>query len=182
MTMCRIFKVDNLEFSPGYKIIMGHLKAYQKKAAFQAWEEYRKAIPDDMLATMQEIFIECRRNGFVNPHVRNDQIVFDQVTAQGSCGDTDPCTMCARECEKREAIDTEEIKKQRGASGTGYQEPLLCWQTDAKSRSGYSGNRKFQGPDMVKIRYRRGFMAGKEMLLNVDVAKGLESKNKIDYV
>lgn len=160
---------------------MGYLKTYQKKAAFQSWEEYRKTVPEDMLSTMQEIFIECRRNGFVNPHVRNDQIVFDQVIAQGSCGDTDPCTMCARECKKREDINSGEIKRQRAASGTGYREPRRCWQIEGEA-GGYSGNRAFRGAELAKVRYKRGLMGDREVLINGELADELYRKNKVDYV
>jgi hypothetical protein len=180
-TMCRIFKVSDLSDSDEYKITMGHLRAYQKKAAFQGWDEYRKVIPEDILSTMQEIFIEFRRNGFVNPHVRDDHIVFDQVIAQGSCGDTDPCTMCFRECQKRDDIDTGEIKRQRAANGPGYEEPRLCWQKKG-APMGYSGNRVFRGAELVRVRYKRGLMEDREVLINVDLADELYRKNKIDYV
>jgi hypothetical protein len=180
-TMFRILKVTTLDDSGEYKIIMGHLKTYQKKAAFQSWEEYRKSIPEDMAETMKEIFIECRRNGFVNPHVRNDQIIFDQVIAQGSCGDTDPCTMCGRECRIREGIDTGEIKRQRAANGPGYKEPRLCWQREGDV-GGYSGERIFQGTDTVKVRYKSGSMAGRTVKVSIEIAEDLIKRNKAENI
>jgi hypothetical protein len=155
---------------------MGHLKAYQKKSAFQGWDEYRKGVPEDMLETMQQLFVECRRNGFINPHVRNERIVFDQIISQGSCGDTDPCVMCDRECRKRDDIDTGEVKRQRVIHGAGYVEPRLCWQEPG--RSGYAGERPFHGADLVKVRYVRGLMGGRQVFVEEGRAGDLIKRGK----
>lgn len=56
------------------KHLIGH-----KKSRLE-WREYReKHVNADMQEILAEIFTECRVNGFVNPHVVHDRVVFDQM-------------------------------------------------------------------------------------------------------
>ena len=56
------------------KHLIGH-----KKSRLE-WREYReKHVNADMQEILAEILTECRVNGFVNPHVVHDRVVFDQM-------------------------------------------------------------------------------------------------------
>jgi hypothetical protein len=103
-----------------------HLRQYHKQGDTGKWEEYRVKVLPEILATWATIMVECRRSGFVNPHIRDDGIVFNQVTATGYCEDTDLCTMCDRECRRREAIETGEDKRAR-LHNPDYKEDPPCW-------------------------------------------------------
>lgn len=128
-TMCRILKVSNVEDSPHHRAIVGMLDAYEKAGDFRKWDEFRKSFTEALLEVWGLIMVECRRNGFINPHVRKGKIVFNQVyPAWGNPIDdqTDLCTMCGRECERRTMLESGEVKR-RKAFKPEYQEPAPCW-------------------------------------------------------
>lgn len=125
-TMCRIFRCQSLVDSLDYDVMRGHLQAYAKHGDGRKWDEYRMKIPPALLETWTTVMIECRRNGFINPHVWEGKIVFDQVIATGYCEDTDPCTMCDRPCQLRERIDSGESKR-RKLLDPNYREKQPCW-------------------------------------------------------
>jgi hypothetical protein len=125
-TMRRIFKCSSLEMSLDYDVMKGHLLSYYKHGDSRKWEDYRVKIAPPLLEIWKAAMIECRRNGFINPHIRGGEIVFDQVTSTSSYGSADLCTMCDRECKRREAIETGDVKRRRGLD-KGYQEPKPCW-------------------------------------------------------
>ena len=122
-TMCRIFKCGNLEDSLDYDVMKGHLLSYYKHG--QKWEDYRVKIAPPLLEIWKCVMIECRRNGFVNPHIRDREIVFDQVVSSGP-RDSTLCTMCDRDCKRRAAIDSGDAKR-RKMIDPKYQEQRPCW-------------------------------------------------------
>jgi hypothetical protein len=137
--MRRIFKCPDismgLEENPDYKSMVGHLKAYFFKGESKSWDQhgiapgFRDSIPERLIAIWREAMIECRRNGFVNPHIRYGKIVFDQVVSVGTTDSADLCTMCNRECWIRDEVSSGEFKRRRLAT-PGYQEKKPCWAND----------------------------------------------------
>jgi len=109
--------------------MVSYLLAYQRGGDMRRWDEFRHKIPDDLLASWGTVLIECRRNGFVNPHVFNGEIVWDQILDNGSGErrNADYCTLCERDCKRRELIDSGETKRLR-ILNPGYHEKPPCWE------------------------------------------------------
>ncbi len=128
-TMRRIFKASDLRESEDYESIKKHLNQYKKQGDNGRWEEYRFKIPPDLLETWRILLIECKRNGFANPHMRRGEIVFDQLISPGKNVDTDACTLCERDCRIRENIDAGECKRLKLIDNS-YREPKKCWQSE----------------------------------------------------
>jgi hypothetical protein len=126
MTMRRILKVNELSTSLDYETIVTHLTQYQKQGENRRWEEYRVKIPPPVLKIWGEILTDCRRNGFINPHVWDGKIMWNQIIATGPAETTDLCTLCDRVCQRREDIDTGEGKRMKTLDNN-YEEPKPCW-------------------------------------------------------
>jgi len=124
-TMRRIFQIGNLDESEDYKLIKNHLYLVGRQGNHGRWDEYRTKIPQELLDTWVRVMTECRRNGFINPHVEHGVIVFDQVLASGM-DNADLCTLCDRYCIRREMVDTGELKR-RKTMNKDYQELEMCW-------------------------------------------------------
>jgi hypothetical protein len=88
-----------------YDTLKGVLVGYRKVRETMGWDQYAARLNDDIKATMAAILAECRRNGFVNPHLRDGRLVFDYVCYHpGIKGKTqDQCTLCERECGRRDS-------------------------------------------------------------------------------
>lgn len=81
--------VDNAEkFS-----IVNHIAAHQK--AHGEWDTYRKKIPSDLLVKWKNILTECRKNGFMNPRVKDEKLIWSQVLGfKRNYKNTDECCLC----------------------------------------------------------------------------------------
>jgi len=44
------------------------------------WGKIREKVPEELLEKLGKVMIECRESGFVNPHLREGKIVWDQMT------------------------------------------------------------------------------------------------------
>jgi len=60
-----------------HDLIKSVLIGYKKSC--QQWEDFRRKYDDATLEILEEIFFECRCNGYFNPHVRHDAVHFDQI-------------------------------------------------------------------------------------------------------
>ena len=124
-TMSRIF-------NPGeYDAMVTYLLAYQRGGDLRRWDEFRNRIPDELLISWGIVMIECKRNGFVNPHVFNGKIIWDQILENGSGErrNADLCTLCDRDCRRREMVDTGDMKRKK-LMGIPIHEPKPCWVHD----------------------------------------------------
>lgn len=74
--------------------IINHISAYQKTHG--EWDIYRKKIPDELLVKWGKILFECRKNGFINPHIYQDTLVWDQVMgSRRNYDNADKCSLCS---------------------------------------------------------------------------------------
>jgi len=132
--MCRILEAEYtaLEQHPDYVIIKDILVAFHKQGDDRAWDEYRKKIKtESILPTLELILKECERNGFIGPTVSyKGKIVWQQILSNSDYFNLDLCTLCYRDCERREEIDTGEAKWRRQHQ-KNYREPAPCWDRDA---------------------------------------------------
>ena len=71
--------------------------------------------------------MECRRNGFIGPRAENGGISWRQVISTNDIQNGDLCTMCDRECVKRERIDSGEAKKMK-IINPNYHQEKKCWE------------------------------------------------------
>ena len=129
-TMRRIFKEFDLSLSADLQSIIGYLTSYQRTGENRRWEDFRNKIPPPILKLWGDLLIECRRNGFVAPRVENETIVWRQVTSNDAQRNGDLCTMCDRECKRREMIDSGNAKQMRmmkTGGEHGWHEPSPCW-------------------------------------------------------
>ena len=76
--------------SEDLKAFIDHLSVFKKTQA--NWHDYRARIPDPLLARWWKIMSECRKQGYVNPHIKDGKIVWSQVV--GNPKHADPCTLC----------------------------------------------------------------------------------------
>lgn len=120
-TTRRIFK-DETELSS----IIGLLTTYQRQGENRRWEDFRNKIPPPLLKLWGDLLIECRRNGFVGPRVDGETLAWRQVTSNDGQRNGDLCTMCERECRRREMVDSGDAKHLRMA-GAGWHEAKPCW-------------------------------------------------------
>lgn len=125
-TMRRIFQAENLNTSADYQSIVGFLATYQRQGDNRRWDDFRAKIPEPILKLWGDCLIECRRNGFVNPRVENGQIVWSQVLGDDRERNGDLCTMCCRDCKRRDMIDSGDLKQLKIINKT-YPEPKPCW-------------------------------------------------------
>jgi len=127
--MRRIFRETNLKESADYGLLVSLLTTYQRQGELRSWDGYRAKISPQLLKLWGDILIECRRNGFIAPRAAGDKIVFRQVVSSNKhTGDL--CTMCNRDCRRREQIDTgvmREIKK-LNKNNPHWSEPKPCWE------------------------------------------------------
>ena len=130
MTMRRIFQESHLTDSADYQSIIGYLTTYQRQGDNRRWDEFRNKIPSPILKLWGDLLIECRRNGFVGPRVEDDKLVWRQVIGTDDSRNGDLCTMCDRECRRREMIDSGDLKHQK-IINPGYQERKPCWTREA---------------------------------------------------
>ena len=87
-----------------YETLKSVLLGYKKNRETIGWDHYANKMNEDIRNTISAILAECRRQGFLNPRVQNDQIVFDYVCYNPDAkGKTlDQCTLCERECNLRD--------------------------------------------------------------------------------
>ena len=126
-TMRRIFREGNLDLSADYQSIIGYLTTYRRQGEHRRWDEFRNKIPPPLLKLWGDLLIECRRNGFVGPRVENGKIVWRQTVSTSDIQNGDLCTMCERECRRREKIDSGEWKWIKSLN-KDTPEPKPCWQ------------------------------------------------------
>lgn len=120
-TTRRIFQDDD-----DLKNIIGYLTTYQRQGDNRRWDEFRNKIPPPLLKLWGDLLNECRRNGFIAPRAEDGKIVWRQVTSNDTQNNGDLCTMCERECKRREAIETGEVKQLKRVD-PAYQEQRPCW-------------------------------------------------------
>ncbi len=111
-----------------YMSIVGYLTTYQRQGENRRWEDFRNKIPPPLLKLWGDILIDCRRNGFISPMVEQERIIWRQVTSNDDHKNGDLCTMCYRECRRREMIDSGDAKQLR-MMNKGWHEPKPCWAT-----------------------------------------------------
>lgn len=86
-------------------IIKKTLIGWGKAREYTSWKEFSTKLSPDISVILAETFMELRRNGYLNPRVRDDRIVVDYV-----CYHRDNhiskalsvCTMCERECSRKD--------------------------------------------------------------------------------
>ena len=124
-TMRRIFKEGE------YEAIFSYLMAYQRAGDMRRWDEFRHKVPDDLLAALKNVMIECKRNGFIHPQAFDGKIVWSQILDNGSGErrNADLCTLCDRDCRRREMVDTGDMKRKK-LMGIPIHEPKPCWVHD----------------------------------------------------
>jgi len=126
-TMCRIFQTSKLSESADYNLIVILLTTYQRQGINRQWDVFRLKLPDPLLKLWGDLLIECRRNGFVLPRAEDGQITWRQVCCTGRVSNYgDQCTMCERQCGRREKINSGEMKRLR-LLDKNFQEPKPCW-------------------------------------------------------
>ena len=112
--------------STDFVTIREMLKAYQRTGDNKAWDTFRQKIPDDILGLWGSILSECRRNGFIGPWAHDEKIHWRQILSTNKVvGDL--CTLCKRECKRREDIDSGE-NKLRWLADNNFEEPKPCWE------------------------------------------------------
>lgn len=124
--MRRIFRESNLSKSADYNTIVTLLTTYQRQGDNRRWDEFRHKIPDPLLKIWGDLLIECRRNGFVAPKAENGNIIWRQIYSNNDIINGDLCTLCDRECQRREKINSGEMKRLKQLNN-GAQEPKPCW-------------------------------------------------------
>ena len=132
--MRRIFQESDLRDSADYQSIVALLTTYQRQGDNRRWDEFRHKIPVDLLKLWGDVLIECRRNGFIGPRVENGEIVWMQVIGN-DVRNGDLCTMCERECRRREMINSGAAKQMR-LLNKGWREPRPCWEGNDHEQSG----------------------------------------------
>ena len=126
--MRRIFRDNNLQNNPDYKLLVNLLVTYQRQGEGRRWEDYRNKIPPQLLKIWGDILIDCRRNGFINPKVEGEVIIFYQIITTNS-RQGDLCTFCDRDCRRREQINSGELKavKELNKNNPNWREQKPCW-------------------------------------------------------
>jgi hypothetical protein len=131
--MRRIFKPGDIS------VMMGFLSTYQRAGDHKSWDTFREKIPVLLLKAFGDVLIECRRNGFVSPRVEGGEflkggdfvggkIIFQQlISTNERTGDM--CTMCERDCRRREQIENGELKiiRDHNKNNPRWKEPAPCW-------------------------------------------------------
>ena len=133
--MARIFKVplSDLENHPDYDDMLQYLVGYAKMGEYRRWDEFRSKISPPLLERWNDVLVECRRNGFINPRGINGKIVWSQVCSSDHSPPTeDMCVMCIRPCLIREALE-EGVFKFKKARDVDFQEPTKCWEVNSGS-------------------------------------------------
>jgi len=133
--MRRIFQESDLRESEDYKSIVAYLTTYQRQGDNRHWDEFRNKIPPDLMKLWGDVMIECGRNGFIGPRVENGEIVWMQVVGTNDVRNGDLCTMCDRECRRREMINSGAAKQMR-LLNKGWREPRPCWEGNDHEQSG----------------------------------------------
>ena len=109
--------------------IRDYLSAHQRQGERRNWDVFREKIPEALLRAWGGVMVECRRNGFVGPRVDGDRIVFQQVISTND-RPGDLCTLCDRDCKRREQIDSGETRviKEMNRNNSHWVEPRPCWE------------------------------------------------------
>jgi hypothetical protein len=122
---------SDLENDSNYILIRGMLLEYAKQGENKDWTTYRATLTkkpayDHILASWVLILQECLRNGFMAPYVANNRIIWRQVRTSGAHHSLDLCTLCERQCDVREAIETGRDKWNR-QNHRNHTEKKKCW-------------------------------------------------------
>jgi hypothetical protein len=92
-----------------------HLITRQKTKA--EWDVYRKKIADELLEKWERVLNICREQGFINPHIINEKIIWNRVLSQKrSQKSNDKCTLCDKtytsgECEGQMIYNSKEKRE-----------------------------------------------------------------------
>ena len=81
-----------LIFGSDLELITKHLANYRKAGV--GWDEYRKKIPDDLLAKWKEAAEECRKHGYLFAYSTGEKIIWHTIVADPK--NADPCTVCIK--------------------------------------------------------------------------------------
>jgi len=122
--LTRIFKTQDYRAMADYQIIVDHIASYQKTGENRRWDDYGHKIPDALRSIWRLILNECARNGFIAPYVYDGELHWRRIMTHGK--HTDLCSLCRRECIKRDDIDNGETKWRR-MNVPNYHEPTKCW-------------------------------------------------------
>ena len=60
-----------------YDLVKTILIGYRKSG--MGWDDYARKLEPDTRKTLENVFFECRCNGFFNPEVAGDVLTFQQV-------------------------------------------------------------------------------------------------------
>ena len=132
--------MQRITTSHSIQAIKGFLTTYQRSGEHKSWDVFREKIPAPILEAWGLILSECRRNGYVGPVVKGGdftdkqfmggKIVFQQILTT-SDKPLDQCTLCERECLRRDEIGSGEAKRMHGknkAPGVKiYEERRPCY-------------------------------------------------------
>ena len=115
--------------------IITALRGYRAVREKIGWEAYAadnlKGPVRDMLA---RVLADCRRQGFIRPRVEGDDtLVWDRIvmTKGSKAQPADLCTLCSRECQGRDDVDSGRAKWMR-LHDPRYKEARKCWQGSSR--------------------------------------------------
>jgi len=108
--------------------IKDYLSTHQRQGEHRSWDVFREKIPTVLLKAWGDVLIECRRNGFIGPRAEGERIVFRQIISTNDIPG-DLCTLCYRDCKRRERFDSGEMKyiKDINKNNPSWREPEPCW-------------------------------------------------------
>ena len=86
--------VDKYLTQDEYRAMIKHLSTYRKTRA--EWDHYRLKIDNDLLEKWITVLEGCRRIGFVNPHIYQDEIIWNRILGfKRNIEQADKCTLCS---------------------------------------------------------------------------------------
>lgn len=96
-----------------------YISDYQRTES--EWKLYRKKIPGELLEKWGEAFTECREEGFCNPHVFKNKIIWNRMMEfERNKKNLDKCTLCANTIQGGTCVGSFKVK----ANGNMF---TPCW-------------------------------------------------------
>jgi len=89
-----------------------------------SWDEYRSKIPDNILTKWGKVQKECYRQGYILDKIIDGKIYWSMIVMPGGTP-SDICTLCERECRRREKINSGEARIL--LERYGIHEEKRCW-------------------------------------------------------
>jgi hypothetical protein len=80
------------------------LGGYRKVRESLGWDEYSKRLGMETRDTMADVLKECRKNGYVNPHVYNGKLYWDFVAyhPDDKRKTQNQCCLCEFDCSRKD--------------------------------------------------------------------------------